>query len=160
MRKALLEETMYPYLQVHARERIKEARRLSKDAGIDKGNLLSLGGNTYCLFLWAGSIPFRTLSRLLKHVLADDLHIQNLEEFSPYYLTFTMTPEEAKHLYPAMLDAVRECHDPLDLVPEDEAPLIQKYDEFVPPVLLRDGFSADYLSLDELKAVSSHWHLP
>lgn len=158
MRKALLEETMYPYLQPHARERLQEARRLSKDAGIDKGHLLSLGGNSYCLFPWAGSIPFRTLTRLLKHALAEDVHVENLDEFSPYYVTFTMAQGDARHLYPALLTAVRECNDPLDLVPEGEAPLIQKYDEFVPAPFLREAFAADYLSLDELKAVAEHWN--
>jgi ATP-dependent Lhr-like helicase len=157
MRQALLEDAVYPYLQPHAQARLSDARRMAKDAGIDKANLLSLGGNTYCLFPWAGSVPFRTLSRLLKHALADDLHVQGLEEHSPYYLTFTLTPEEVKYFYPALLDAVRECQDPVDLVLEDEAPLIQKYDEFVPPSLLRKAFAADYLSLDELKTVTAGW---
>jgi ATP-dependent Lhr-like helicase len=97
--------------------------------------------------------------RLFKHALADGLHVENLEGSSPYYLTFTMTQGDAQHLYPALLAAVRQCSDPLELVPEDEAPLIQKYDEFVPLPLLRAGFAADYLSLDELKTVAERWEV-
>lgn len=44
-----------------------------------------------------------------------------------------------------------------DLVGEAEAPQLQKYDEFVPPRLLRKAFAADCLDTEEMKREVGKW---
>lgn len=44
-----------------------------------------------------------------------------------------------------------------DLVGREEAPQLQKYDEFIPANLLRKAFATDYLDLAELQQVVKSW---
>jgi ATP-dependent Lhr-like helicase len=44
-----------------------------------------------------------------------------------------------------------------DLVASDEAPRLQKYDEFIPNNLLRKAFAGDYLDVSELQQILRSW---
>ena len=47
--------------------------------------------------------------------------------------------------------------DPMELVYPGEVPLFEKYDEFVPPELVRKGFAYGILATDEMKARIRGW---
>lgn len=44
-----------------------------------------------------------------------------------------------------------------DLISPAEVPKLQKYDEFIPPDLLRKAFALDYLDMVELRKIVSGW---
>ncbi len=44
-----------------------------------------------------------------------------------------------------------------DLVSSEEAPKLQKYDEFIPNNLLQKAFAYDYLNLEELRKTIKSW---
>ena len=45
----------------------------------------------------------------------------------------------------------------LDLIYPEEVPLFDKYDEYVPPELVRKGFACGVLRMDEVKARAAEW---
>jgi ATP-dependent Lhr-like helicase len=151
MRRVLTEEDgTYPYLQQRGRERLEQARRLTRNTGLAERRVVSLGGNAICILPWMGTIACRTLERALRLVCADTLGIQSIGGLSPYYLTVRLQagPE-------ALADAITAlARTPLtgeDLVEPDEVPQLAKYDEFVPADLLRKALAADWLDVGEMQ---------
>jgi len=160
MRQVLLEDTEYPYLQAGARERVKEARSLARRAHLDHIHFLALGGNAYGVLPWLGSVAYRTLERMLRYCIRDTLGIRNVSGLCPYYLTFQMQEGSTRQLYDQLLRASRSLSTGEQLLSPDEAPRLQKYDEFVPTPLLRKAFSSDHLDVGELRAKLHTWQAP
>jgi ATP-dependent Lhr-like helicase len=86
MRRVLFENVEYPYLQTDAKERLKAVRQLAKLAGLEQGNIISLEGNTCCIFPWTGTIAYRTLERFLNFFVRNSLDIRSIGGISPYFL--------------------------------------------------------------------------
>ncbi|QNB45479.1 DEAD/DEAH box helicase [Thermanaerosceptrum fracticalcis] len=153
MKKVLQEDMVYPYLQPGAVDRLNEARKLARETGLLKDNILSLGGDSYCLFPWMGTVAYRTLDRCLRYVGADLFGIRNVGGFSPYFLIFSMHDSQGFEIEATLREIMDRVVDIQQLVSEDEAPKLEKYDEFIPPALLRKAFIYDYLDLNEAR----HW---
>ena len=152
MRRALLSDKPYPYLSENAAVRLSDARHLAKRAGLEKKNLVSLGGQSYVLFPWLGTVSFRTLRRLLK-TYAAELGISDIESQGCCYITFKAKQGAAEHIEAAICDILWNLGgDTENLVSASECPVFDKYDEFIPPELLRRAYAADRLQLHELQA--------
>ena len=54
-------------------------------------------------------------------------------------------------------EAEQEPLNPLELVYPGEIPLFEKYDEFLPPELVRKGFACGILGIDEMKQRIRSW---
>ena len=150
MRRILLSDKTYPFLTENAAVRLADARHLATKAGLAKKSLVSLGGQSYVLFPWLGTVSFRTLRRLLK-TYASRLGISDIESQGCCYITFKARPDAAENLEAGIaeiLDGIgadKEC-----LVGASECPVYDKYDEFIPPELLRRAYAEDRLRLDEI----------
>ncbi|OKH29306.1 DEAD/DEAH box helicase [Chroogloeocystis siderophila] len=152
MRKVLLEDIEYSYLQQNARDRLKKARQLARRINLDN---IVLENDACYLFPWMGTVAYRTLERVLNYCLREDLEIKSITGTNPYYLKLKGT--EITQLYDVMTSLGDRSITTQDLVAAAEAPRIQKYDEFIPPGLLRKAFTTDYLDLDELKQCIAIW---
>jgi ATP-dependent helicase Lhr and Lhr-like helicase len=157
MRQALLsEDTIYPFLQTRAQERLTTARSLAKNSGLVEQNIVPLGGDTFCVFPWMGTAACRTLMRALRTRAADPETAPSFGGLPPYYFTFSSTKGG---------DPVRQQIDELcqaevtpdDLVDANEGPELNKYDRYLPSDLLRKAFAADWLDIDEMKKRLSEW---
>ena len=157
MRRVLLEDKEYPYIQAGARQRIKEARSLAREAGLVATHIVPLGGDTYTILPWLGSVAYRTLERVLRHRTKDRLGIRGMTGMSPYHLTFHMQAGSPTQLYAELLGAVQSLSTNEQLLTADEAPQLQKYDEYVPAPLLRMAFASEHLDIDELRAELHTW---
>jgi ATP-dependent Lhr-like helicase len=97
-----------------------------------------------------GTIAYRTFQRGLRRLFVDSLGIQGMGGLSPYYLTMQIQPGVEK-----LVDALTEFGQAQitaeQLVQRDEAPELAKYDEFVPPTLLRKAFITDWLDVKEMQ---------
>ena len=95
MRRVLSDSREYPYLKPNAAERLAAARRVFAAAGMKEHLLVSLGGNTKCLFPWLGTRSFRTLRKYLQKN-AGLFGIYGIEYGGCYYITFKSdrSPEE------------------------------------------------------------------
>ncbi len=150
MRLILAEDTVYPYLKPNAQHRLDIVRNLARNTGIPQHSLVHLGGYTWCLFPWLGTRSFRTLRKFIMNNAAR-FKISNLEFEGCYYMTFRMEAGSDYGLIKALCDIIeREGIDKARLVGETEAPVFEKYDDFIPAELLRKQYAADKLRTDEI----------
>ncbi len=150
MRKVLTSDTDYPYLKSNARERLASARRIFRNAGLHETMLVSLGGNTRCLFPWLGTRSFRTLRKYLQKN-ASYFGIYGLEFDGSYYMMFKCDTEPEELLEQMKEKITRDKILPIDLVGKNECPVFEKYDPCIPPELLRRAYAEDKLRTDEMK---------
>ena len=150
MRQVLDEHKDYPYLRENARARLAHARYVAREAGTCASPLVNLGGETWVLFPWLGTYAFIALERVMKLKLPASLGIKGMDVSRPYYIQFRMKASGDEFLS-ALAGAVAEEFDPLELVYPGEVPVFGKYDEFVPPELVRKGFAHGVLDIEGMR---------
>ncbi len=150
MQRVLSEDKSYPYLMKNAVARLSEARSAARLSGITREPLINLGGDMWCLFPWLGSYAFLATERFLKLKCAEKLGLSALDSARPYFIEFKMkaTKEE---FFKVLAEAAKQPIEPLELVYPDEVPLFEKYDEFVPPELIKKGFAYGILDICGMK---------
>ena len=104
----------------------------------------------------AGSYAFLALERFLKLRCARRLGLRGLNARRPYYIQFTMDADE-KTFYAVIREEAAKEFDPLELVYPKEIPVFEKYDEHVPPELVRKGFACGVLDVDSMKQRVLAW---
>lgn len=150
MKQVLLEDTEYPYLQPNARKRLHDARVLVRNVGLDRHDMLHLGGYTYCLFPWLGTRSFRTLRRFIQKN-ASRLGISSVESDSCNYMMIKMERGDERTFASTLAAIVeREGIDTQTLVGMNENPVYEKYDDYIPASLLRVAYARDKLRADEV----------
>ena len=156
MRNVLAEDKIYPYLMKNALGRLYEARSIARLGGVTTEPLINLGGDMWCLFPWLGTYAFLALERFLKLKCAKELGLTALDPARPYFIQFKMkaTREE---FFEVLKEKEKQPLDPMELVYPGEVPLFEKYDEFVPPELVRKGFAYGILAIDEMKSRIRGW---
>ena len=152
----LNEEKAYPYLLRHAACRLREARDTFRKSGMPDHPLVHLGGNMWALFPWLGSYAFLALERFLKIRCASRLGLKGLNASRPYYLQFTMKADEETFYRITAEEAAAEFDPQLLLYPK-EVPVFEKYDEYVPPELVRKGFALGVLDVEGMKRRVTGW---
>jgi len=155
MRRVLTEDTDYRYLQPGAKERLQQVRKLAKRFKLDRQYILPLEDNACCVFPWAGTIAFQTLVRFLRLHCREALKVKGIFGRSPYYLIVHLGKCKLDQLQCELESIAERQLDPADLLRPDEVPNLQKYDEFIPPELLRKAFACDRLDLKELGDILS-----
>jgi ATP-dependent Lhr-like helicase len=149
MRRVLEEDTVYPYLKPNAQKRLEQARHVARNTGMLNHSLVHLGGYSWCLFPWLGTRSFRTLRKMLRQY-APALQITGIEYEGCNYITFKMSRGNDYELITTLANAVRqERVSTEDLVSNNEIPVFEKYDDYVPADLLRHAYAVDKLSLEE-----------
>ncbi len=152
MRQVLLEDDRYRYLQPGAWERLKHARQLANEVGFAYKSVISLSNDVFCIFPWTGTIVFNTLLRYLKFSTLNRLTIAAVNPFSPFCIKL------------ACVDGVDKLREELIALPQhqitgeelldnNEAPEVSKFDRFIPDNLRRKAFIADRLDVASLKKV-------
>ena len=157
MRTVLHEDLQYPYLMKNAVARLALARHTAAVSGLAEEPLICMGGEMWALFPWLGSYAFLAMERFLKIRCAGRLGLSGLSPARPYYLTFKMKATK-EQFFAALAEEAAQEFDPLELVYPDEIPLFEKYDEYVPPELVRKGFAYGILAVDEMKARIRNWN--
>lgn len=156
MRQVLVEDLTYSYLQKNARNRLQQARHLAKQVNLEKNILVHEEDNCY-IFPWLGTRAYRTLERWLNYFCREALEIRSITGVSPYFLTVKLDKNKTANLYNEIISLCDRNITTQDLVAAGEVPKIQKYDEYIPPTLLRKAFATDYLDINELKQHIKLW---
>ncbi|GIO40788.1 DEAD/DEAH box helicase [Paenibacillus apis] len=149
MRQVLEEYTLYPYLAPGAVNRLERARRLARESGLLTSPVIPAGGDSLFILPWAGSKQFRTLERLLKNNLHSSMGLRQVVPMEPYYMVVSGRAE-AEELLSAIHTELAEMEDTESILAAGEAPYLGKYDEFVPPELVRRAFATDGLDAEGL----------
>ena len=140
----------YKFLGENAKQRLFNARQIAKKAKMDENMLVYLGGQSYVLFPWLGTCSFRTLRRFLNKY-SDELGISDIQGQGCSYITFKSSETFAKtFLYNIRNILDRDGLNTEQLMDPSECPVYDKYDEFIPPDLLRRAYAKDRLMKDEL----------
>ena len=146
MHQVLREKRSYPYLKTNALARLRQARRVAANAHVDSDPLICLGGTSWCLIPWLGTYAFLALERFLKIKCAARLGLKGLDASRPYFMQFTMKADAAA-FYQVLREEAAKSIDPMELLYPNEVPYFDKYDEFVPPELIRKGFAYGVLDV-------------
>ena len=152
MRDVLLGDKQYAYLGDNARQRLENARTVAENAGMDKNCVVFLGGQSYVFFPWLGTRSFRTMRRLMQKY-AGELGISDIQSQGCAYITFKARDRRAGDDLLAAIGNIIE-RDGLDterLVGDGECPVYDKFDEYIPPELLRQAYAADRLLATEIE---------
>lgn len=157
MRQALLEDHVYQYLQPGAVARLQEARQLIKRVGLENNHILSIGGSTWCIFPWMGSIAYRTLERYIRCCCQDVLGISSLAGLPPYYLLIRTSKCKSREILNAIKAISQRNITEYDLAKDMDLPRLQKYDEFIPSHLLKKAFALDFFNIGEVVNEVEQW---
>ena len=149
MRDALFGDKIYSYLGENAKERMDLARKVAENARIKEHSVIYLGGVSYVFFPWLGTRSFRTVRRFMQKN-AKELGISDIESEGCYYITFKSNNDAKDILYRMRAIVERDGLDTHALVFPGECPLFDKYDEYIPPELLREAYAEDRLLADEI----------
>ena len=156
MYNVLNEEKNYLYLMKHAVCRLMDARHTFHNAGMDKDVLIHLGGKMWVLFPWLGSYAFLAMERFLKIKCRERLGLKGLTSVRPYYIQFTMQVSK-EEFFEILHEEAKKDFDPIDLVYPEEVPVFEKYDQYVPPELVRKGFAYGVLDVKGMKKRILGW---
>lgn len=156
MRQVLREDKSYPYLMKNAVLRLEQGRQSARNSGMTDTPLICLGGNMWALFPWLGTYAFFAMERFLKLRCADRLGLRGMDSARPYYIQFTMKvqPED---FFRILAEEAQVEFDPLALVYPNEVPMFEKYDQYVPPELVRKGFAYGILDIAGMKERIREW---
>lgn len=144
IRQVLFEKTIYRYLQPQAQQRLSDARQMAQQHGMDKSNIIALGGGSFCVFPWTGSLAFSALrhkSRAAEHK-SYKIELPN----SPFY--FTMSSANG-------VEGIRKNIESLcatsATIPVDKVALLNKYDEYIPKDLLVSSYLQDEMDVETMQ---------
>ena len=157
MRQVLVEQTAYRYLQANALQRLEQARNLARNTTLDTSTIVSLGGDTFAIFPWMGTVAIRTFEKLIRLHCATALKARQIDVKSPYYLTFKTPVSNPETILQTIKQALERNLTAQDLLAPDESPSLEKYDVFIPADLRRQAFARDHLDLLELQRCVSRW---
>ncbi len=156
MRELLRGNDVPGFLKHHAAERLAEARESARQSGMTDHPLIGLGGEMWCLFPWLGTYAFLALERLLKIKCAPMLGISAVDSSRPYFLQFKMKAPP-RDFFRLLREQAQQVTDPMELLYPNEIPLFEKYDDFLPPELVRKGFACGILDLRTMRERIRQW---
>lgn len=146
IRSVLQSEGEYPYLSERCKERFAEIQYITKNSGVLNHLVTPLSDKKYAIFPWVGTRQLMTLNYALRKCGIKS----KLPWITCLYLEviFDGSKEELTQIIHDIL------HSNLDLytlpLPE-KVQIAGKYDEFIPPELLRKQFIEDYLDFEGLR---------
>ncbi len=150
MRNVLFNDKEYPFLGENASTRLKNARNVAKNAKMDEQMLVFLGGQSYVLFPWLGTRSFRTMRRFMQKY-AHELGISDIQSEGCCYITFKAKRDAGDNFLFNIRNIIsRDGINTFELVTDGECPVYDKFDEYIPPELLREAYATDRLFADEV----------
>ena len=149
MREILFSDASYSYLLPNAQKRLTNARRVAENTAMKDSILVRLGGSSWCIFPWLGTRAFRTLRRYMK-LHAAEWGLSDIQSEGCYYITFKCRLDNPYLLLKMICSKIdKEGINPNELVFAGECPVADKYDDVIPPELLRLAYAEDKLEIEE-----------
>ena len=144
------------HVELSAAERLAQARMTSRNSGAAEEPLVCLGGDMWCLFPWVGTYAFFAFERFLKLRCRERLSLSGLDSARPYFIRFKMKADK-ETFFRVLREEAEKSFDPMELVYPGETPVFEKYDEYIPPELVRKGFAYGILDIEGMRARIRSW---
>ena len=146
MRSVLQENQPFPYLSSRCTERLEEIRYITRNSGILEHLVTALSDKKYAVFPWIGTRQLLTLHYTL---LQQGIKSKIPWNISVYLeIIYSGSKEELEDVIANILSSDIDLY---QLPLPDKIQINGKYNEFIPPNLLRKQFIEDYLDFEGLK---------
>lgn len=141
-------DTQYPYLSERCRERLTEIQYIARNSGILENLVTPLSDTKYALFPWIGTRQLLTMH----YALLQRKIKSKLPWITCIFLEvhFNGTADELEGI---IHDILRSDLSLYELPLSDRVQINGKYNEFIPPDLVRKQFIEDYLDFEGLKGM-------
>ena len=136
----------FPYLSDRCRDRLAEIRYIARNSGILDNLVTQLSTKKFAIFPWVGTRQLITL-----HYALSQRKIKNKLPWGSALYLEVMYDGTAAELEAAIRDILASDINPYDFPLPPNIQVRGKYNEFVPPHLLRKQFVEDYLDVEGLK---------
>jgi len=150
MRDVLMEDAAYPYLLDRAQRHLKNAREVSRNAGI-LDSYCSGEGNQFLIHPWLGGRKHHTLSFLLRSVYKEPLNISSVVDQPAEFFMEIQTDRPASEFMELLCSALQT----FDLSELDIPSYLlyrERYDKYLPMELLRSAYRTDVLDIPGIQA--------
>ena len=138
MKRILQEDICYTYLQPNARRLLSRARKDARDSGILDCKIIPYNQNSFFICPWCGTREIKTISKLFTCGLKEKFDIYTVA--SSYYYLQIISGLDLKEFLSECNNLSIDLNDPNMVLPQGQAPKIDKYDPMVPDTLLRSAF--------------------
>lgn len=147
MRRIIGSQIEYPYLSQNAASRLNEIREMVHQARILDNPIFEISPDTYGVAFWIGTKASNALDYALSALLPN-------RKYVPHYWPFLIIKNVTRSELEKALDVINTQ----EILPEnlsipDEVVAKGKYNDFVPPELLRKQYIARFIDITELKGV-------
>ena len=150
MRSIMDESVTYPYLSESCRERLAEIRYVAKNSGILTHIITRLSGNKFAVFPWIGTRQLFTLHfLLLKYGIKSKILWRTCVYLEVVFSTSTDAAAEFKRAF----ELISRTDEFEELPLPDNIQIDSKYNEFIPPSLLKKQFTRDFLDIEGVKSM-------
>ena len=147
-----MDDKEYQYLMPRAAARLHQARESAKSSGMLEKPVLHLGGTTWCLFPWLGTKSNWTLRRFIKSRCVKKFNLTEIEYGDWFYIRLNIGIGDGYKLVKYIASFFNDDAPNLDsLVGEKENPSYERYDEYIPQELIRQGYIVDKMQGDEIR---------
>ena len=143
----LICEDGYPYLSERCVERLAEIRYIARNSGILSNLATPLSDRKFAVFPWAGTRQLITL-----HYALQKRKIKNRLPWATCVYLEVIFDGTASELESIIFDILNTDPNLPDFPLPEKIQIKGKYNEFIPPSLLRKQFVEDYLDFEGLKA--------
>lgn len=147
LQSVLKTDDSYPYLSERCRERLSEIRYIAGNSGILDQTVTPLSDKKYAVFPWVGTRQLTTL-----HFLLLRRKIKSKMPWPSCVYLEVIFDGTAQELESVIEDILQSEPDLYKLPLPDKIQIAGKYNEFVPPALLKKQFIEDYLDFEGLKS--------
>lgn len=145
MREVVAGRTEYPYLHASAASRLNEIRLAVRQTRLLENAVFQISPDTFGLALWLGTKAANALDLALTALLPE-------RQYTPPYWPFLIVKNVG---HDALLNALEHIKTaPLsgsDLNVPDAIKVDGKYNDFVPPALLKKQYAAQYIDIAEMQ---------
>lgn len=148
MKKVLYEDREYAYLLPNARKLLKESRLYARENGLLENKIIPCDGHTFYICPWIGTKQIRTLAKMLSCGLKKPLKIISVSS-AQYYIRVT-TELSMKEFLQQLKEYKYNFDDPNLVLPQEQTPLVDKYDALVPKELLRKAYLYNQMDLPSI----------
>jgi ATP-dependent Lhr-like helicase len=140
VREILLRDNHYGYLSNRCDERLNEIKYIARNSGILENLVTPIASRKFAVFPWLGTRQIITLNYALQHYGIKSKH----PWITCVYLEVIFDGTAAQ-LENKIVEIINGQLNLYDLQLPDKVQILGKYNEFVPPQLLRKQFIEDYL---------------
>ncbi len=145
MRFILLSDDDYPYLSGNCKERLSEIRFLTRNSGVLSNVVTPMSEHKFAVFPWVGTRQLFTL-----HFALLGRGIKSKMPWDTCIFLEVLYSGNAHELEGIIREIISTNLNLYELPLPEKAQVLNKYNEFIPPKLLKKQFVTDFLDFDGL----------